>query len=256
MIDIHVHILPFMDDGAADMGRSLVMAGIAHEDGISTLVATPHVMTEAFDNNKEDILLKVDEVNAMLTKADYPVVVLPGAEYYLEPDLPEQLARGEVLTLNGSGRYLLVELPSSCVPDYTGQILYEIQLQGVVPIIAHPERNAGFIRDPRLLKDFVDKGILAQLTSASVTGLFGRTVRQAALSFVEGGLVQVLASDAHSVNDRAPVLSRAAAEIARYYGHDLALALVKSNPQRIINGLPLEAMPAVCKPGLWKRWFG
>lgn len=256
MIDIHVHILPFMDDGSADMENSLAMAGIAWDDGISALVATPHVMAGAYDNSKADILLQVDKVNTMLKESGNPVKVLPGAEYYLEPDLPGQLARGEALTLNDSGRYLLVELPSALVPDYTGQVLYEIQLQGVIPIIAHPERNAGFMRNPQLLKSFVDKGVLAQVTSISVTGLFGRTVRQAALDFIENGLAHAIASDAHSVNGRAPVLYRAAAEIERLYGLDLAQALVMNNPRRIVDGLPLEAMPAVKKRGLWKRWFG
>lgn len=256
MIDIHVHILPFLDDGSADIENSLAMARIAWDDGILALVATPHVMAGAYDNNKEDILLKVGEVNAMLKQSGNPLKVLPGAEYYLEPELPGQLARGEVLTLNGSGRYLLVELPSTYIPNYTGQILYEIQQQGVVPIIAHPERNAGFIRSPQLLKSFVNKGVLTQITSISITGLFGRTIRQAALDFIENGLAHVIASDAHSVNGRAPVLSLAAVEIERLYGIDLTQALVIDNPRRIIDGLPLEAMPAVKKRGLWKQWFG
>jgi protein-tyrosine phosphatase len=255
MIDIHVHILPSLDDGSADMDNSLAMAEIASNDGISALVATPHVMSGAFDNSKDDILNKVDEVNAMLKESGSSVTVLPGAEYYLDLELPEQLARGEILTLNDAGRYLLVELPSSSVPVYTAQVLYEIQLQGVVPIIAHPERNAGFIQDPKLLRDFVQKGVLAQLTSVSITGLFGREVRKTALSFIEAGLVQVIASDAHSVNGRAPLLSQAAAEVERLYGPELALALVKNNPQRIIDGLPLEPMPVIRKRGLWERLF-
>jgi protein-tyrosine phosphatase len=256
MIDVHVHILPDLDDGASDMEISIQMARMAAEDGIRTLVATPHVMRGAFDNNKEDILREVAVLNDLLVQEGIPLKVLPGAEYYLEPDLSGQLIQGELLPLGGSGRYLLVELPSALVPDYTVQVLYELQLAGVVPVIAHPERNSGFLRDPELLTDLVGRGCLAQVTAASVIGLFGRGIKKAALDFIRRGLVQVLATDAHSIRGRAPVLGAAAAEVKRVCGEDMAQALVKDNPQRILDGLALEPMTIMSKRSWWQRMLG
>lgn len=255
MIDLHVHILPGVDDGAANIETSVMMAQMAAADGIDIVVATPHVLKGAFDNNREDIRLQVDDLQGRLVQQGVKLQVRPGAEYYLEVDLPELMAKGELLTLNDSG-YLLVELPATLVPEHTGQVLYELQLQGAMPVIAHPERNAGFMRCPQLLQDLIDRGVLAQVTAASVTGVFGRTVRQTALSFIEKGLVQVLASDAHSLNGRAPVLARAADEVSRYWGRDVAQALVKDNPLSILEGSPLEMPVAKRRRSWWQRRFG
>ena len=134
--------------------------------------------------------------------------VLPGAEYRLEPDLPERLPRGGLLTLNDAGRHLLVELPGAFLPPYTERVLYELQLLGVTPVIAHPERNAAVARNPAFLRRLVSRGMLVQVTADSVTGRFGREARHLALSLLKEGLAHLVASDAHYLNGRPPVLFR------------------------------------------------
>ena len=93
MIDIHTHILPGLDDGAGDMDESLAMARIALEDGIHTIVATPHVLPGVFDNDKNKILSITAELNQALQEQKIAVNILPGAEYRLEPDLPGSCPR-------------------------------------------------------------------------------------------------------------------------------------------------------------------
>jgi protein-tyrosine phosphatase len=240
MIDLHTHILPGLDDGSSDIDESLAMAQVAYEDGIHTIVATPHVLPGAFNNDKNKILSAVAGLNQTLKEQDIAVDILPGAEYYLESDLPLKLSQGELLTINDNGRYLLVELPSAFIPEYTLQILYEIQLQGVTPIIAHPERNAGFIRRPTTLQELISRGVLAQATSASITGLFGKRVKQTAYSFLKQGLVHLVSSDAHSANGRAPLLSQARKEIEQHLGSNLARQLVIQNPCSIAEGESID----------------
>jgi len=253
MIDLHVHILPEMDDGAKDIEHSLAMAQIAVQDGITTLVATPHVIKGAFDNSKDTILENVGNINKCLDRAGIPLQVLPGAEYHLEPDLPRRMAAGELLTINDTGRYLLIELPASMVPDYTGRVLYDLQLQGVTPIIAHPERNAGFEREPEILKNFISRGVLAQITSTSVTGLFGNTAKKTALKFLKEGYAHLIASDAHSSHGRSPVLSFAFQELERRWGTDYARTLTSSNPRLIIEGQPVQPFIPPKSHSLWSR---
>jgi protein-tyrosine phosphatase len=255
-IDIHTHILPGLDDGAQTIDDSLQMAQVAFNDGTTILVATPHVRTGTFDNRKDDILIAAADLNKELTAKGINLLVLPGAEYSLEPNLAKRLADGELLTINNMGRHLMIELPSLLIPDNTENILYEIQLQGVTPIIAHPERNYALSRNPGLLQSYVKRGILAQVTSTSITGWFGREVRKTALKFIGLGLVQCVASDGHAATGRAPVLAQAYKEIRHKWGQTCAQALAYDNPCRIINGETVETGSLPRKQTIWNRLRG
>jgi len=255
MIDIHTHILPGLDDGAEDLDQALAMAEVAVKDGITILAATPHVISGVFDNRKSHILEAVKDLNQLLYNKNIPLQILLGAEYHLEPDLPHRLADGELLTINDSGRYLMVELPAMIVPDYTGRILYDMQLQGITPIIAHPERNIGFTREPELLQDFVARGILTQITAGSIIGMFGRPAKMNALRFLKEGIVHLIASDAHSDHGRPPILSLACIELERMGGADYAQTLTYENPRRIIKGLPVEPCIPPKKEALWTKYL-
>lgn len=254
LIDMHVHILPGVDDGAQEITDSLAMAEVAVKDGISMLVATPHIIRGLFENRKEDILADVKRLNRSLEDSGIDLPILPGAEYFMEPDLPQRLADGELLTINNSGLYLMIELPAALVPENTDQVLYEIQMQGVTPIIAHPERNHVFARHTEKLQSYAERGILLQVTSASITGLFGRSIQKAAFNILEAGACHVLGSDGHSVKGRAPLLSRACQEIARRWGAPYARTLAFENPQRIIMGQSVPSVLPPSKQSFWRRF--
>lgn len=241
MIDMHVHILPGLDDGARSPEDALAMARRACADGIAAVVATPHVITGLYPNARDAILEAVEHFNGLVEQHGLPLKILPGAEYRLEPDLPERLARDELLTINSGGRYLLVELPSSLIPPYTGRVVYELLLQGIVPVIAHPERNAGFTKEPSLLYDLISRGALSQITAGSLTGLFGSGAVAAARLFLEHGCAHFLASDGHSPHGRAPVLSTAVREAERLIGEEKARRLVTDNQRRVVQGEGIAA---------------
>lgn len=243
MIDIHVHILPGLDDGAADVQTAENMAIIAVENGIHHIIATPHVSGGFPEYKCHDITDAVDKLNLHLAGREIALKIYPGAEYYLEPDLPDRFAAGELQTLNNS-QYLLVELPADQVPPYTGQILYELQLQGAVPIIAHPERNHGFISNPQLLGEFIQRGNLTQITTGSITGMFGQKAEKAAHYFIRQNWGHVIASDAHSNRRRIPELSSADKIIRKIAGEQLSRSLLVSNPSSILAGKSLLPLPA------------
>jgi len=236
LIDLHIHILPGFDDGAGDLEEALTMARRACDDGISAVVATPHVITGLYSPSKEKILAAVGRFNDILHDNGIPLDILPGSEYRLEPDLPERATRGELLTLNDTGRYLLVELPAAFFPSYTKRVVYELLLRGIVPVIAHPERNAAFIKDPSLLHDLVARGALVQVTAGSVTGLFGSSAAGAAKVFLEHGCAHFIASDAHSSRGRVPVLSPAVREVEKILGEERARDVIHLNQQLAVKG--------------------
>ncbi len=255
MIDIHTHILPGLDDGAASLEESLQMAGIAVAGGISAVVATPHVISGLYDNTRQRIKEAVDLLNRYLVEEDIPLPVLPGAEYRLEPALPRLLDEGRLVTINDTGRYLLIELPSDLVPDYTEQLLYEIQLRGVTPILAHPERNPGLSRDPGRLSRLAQRGVLAQVTAGSIQGRFGQIARRTALKMLDTGVAQVVASDAHSTRRRSPALTAAAREVEARWGAAFARTVLSTHPHRIITGEPVEPVLREQEPGFLAQVF-
>ncbi len=183
-------------------------------------------------------------MNLCLQVQQIKLPILPGAEYYLEPDLPERLKAGELLTINDSGRYLLVEFPATLVPEGTGNILQALVSQGVTPIIAHPERNRHILRHPGIMERLAARGILAQVTSISITGANGRDSQEMALRFLQTGVAQIVASDAHSVRTRSPLLTPAFKEIERLWGQKFAVTVFCQNPWRVVKGRPImEAAP-------------
>jgi protein-tyrosine phosphatase len=253
LIDIHAHILPGIDDGAQNLEQSMAMAEIAQRDGIYTMVATPHIISPKYLTGKNDILRFVADFNMRLERAGINLRILPGGEYRLEADLPERLAAGQLMTINNTGHYLMVELPSVFVPAQIERLLYQIQLQGVTPIIAHPERNQTFAGNLRLLKSFTDRGMLSQITSSSITGLFGRSIQRIVNEIIEVGSAHLLATDCHSANGRAPLLSSAYHKIEARWGSEFAQKIARFNPKQVINGELVEIAVPRSKDSLLKR---
>jgi protein-tyrosine phosphatase len=241
MIDIHSHILPGLDDGADSMEEAVAMARCAVACGIRQMVATPHVKTGLYPNKREAILTAIAQLQETLLANKIPLDILPGAEYHLDPDLAQRLTRGEILTINDRGRYLLVELPAAVVPDYTATVFYELQLLGVTPVIAHPERNAVFARDHSRLHMLVTRGALAQVTAGSLAGLFGHTATATARAFLEQGCVHFIASDAHASTGRIQYMEIAIKEATRLLGEEPGRNFVAGNPDRVVKGEPIEA---------------
>jgi protein-tyrosine phosphatase len=242
MIDIHSHILPGLDDGAANMEEAIAMARIAVTAGIKQMVATPHVKSRTYPS-RELILEVLVNLRRKLEKNSIPLVVMPGGEYGIEPGLPQRMASGEVLTINDTGRYLLVEFPAASVPDFTTTVLNELLAQDVTPVIAHPERNYVFMGDYSRLYDLVARGSLVQLTAGSLTGYYCTEVADAARTFLEEGWVHFIASDAHNRSGQLLQFEIATKEVLRLYGDGLRRCLLKSNPQRAIRGESIGDSP-------------
>ncbi|MFZ5596166.1 MAG: tyrosine-protein phosphatase [Bacillota bacterium] len=256
MIDLHSHILPSLDDGPGNMEGALGMARAAAADGVRAVAATPHVIPGLYNPGRERILRAVEEFKARLKEQGIELDVRPGAEYLLDPGLPGLVDAGEAVTLNDGGKYLLVEFPARGTPPFAETVLYELLLRGVIPVIAHPERNRLFIRRPERLRAFIEKGLLVQVTAGSVTGAFGGAPSAAAMQFIRKGWCHILGSDAHDTTRRAPIMSAAERAINRSCGRETASLLVSGNPSLILQGRPVNHPPPAGKNGLWNRLAG
>ncbi|MFC5711453.1 tyrosine-protein phosphatase [Thalassorhabdus alkalitolerans] len=235
MIDIHCHILPDTDDGAAHLEESKAMALKALEEGVTTIIATPHHYNGTYLNPKFDIFQKTKKLNDAFKAENIPLTVLPGQETRIHGDLIKGLELGEILTLADGGLYLFVELPSDHVPRYTPKMLYDIQQQGVIPIIVHPERNKELIEQPGMLYELVKNGAATQVTASSITGDFGKKVKTFSMQLIEHELTHFIASDAHGTKKRPSRMKGAFEEVERKFGVD-ASYFFSENAEFLVKG--------------------
>ena len=209
MIDIHTHILPGIDDGPEDMAETLAMCRIAVEDGITDVVATPHMLKAPYDVSRDAVLEKVADLNARLSVEGIPLTIHKGAEIAISPEIPGLLREGRLLTLAGRGTHVFLELTDIFLSDPVEALIRELVEDGVTPVISHPERNAMVQKDPGLLGRFREAGALFQVTAMSLTGAFGAETKKFTLAMLKDGFADFIASDAHSSQWRPPVLSKA-----------------------------------------------
>jgi protein-tyrosine phosphatase len=224
LIDLHSHVLPGLDDGAADLEEALAICAAAAADGITVLAGTPHVRHD-HPTTPENMEAALDALQA----AGPPVEIVRGGELDLaELERPkEELQR---FALGGS-RYLLVETPYYGWPLNLADELFRLHLAGFTAVLAHPERNVDVMERPELLEPIVAGGALVQLTAAAVDGRLGKRTRACTRTLIDRGLAHLIASDAHAPEIRAIGLSSAAAsvgddELARWLTLDVPSAVL------------------------------
>lgn len=205
MIDIHCHILPGLDDGAADLDEALLMARIALAGGTKTMIATPHFGATGDIASPEAILEAVQRLRAAMAAEGLNLKLLPGMELLCTANLEKQLDRREYLTLAGS-RYLLTEFYFDEDADSISRMLRVVSQHGLVPVIAHPERYDAVQQDPSLAEKWMEKGYCIQLNAGSLLGLLGSRAQRTARLLARQGLAHAVASDGHSADVRPPVL--------------------------------------------------
>ncbi len=246
MIDLHSHILPGLDDGAADWDRSLAMARHAVADGISEIVCTPHWVPGKYENRRTEILARLEEFRARIAEAEIPITLHSGAELHLDAHIAARIRSGELLTLADGGRYILLELPEEALPDGMEDFFWNLQLEGYRPILSHVERNPVLRRDPDRLLRWVESGVLTQITAASLAGRFSDGTREFALRLLKQRLAHVLATDAHGMSTRKPELAAAVKEAESIVGPEAAKRMVREIPEKILRGEsvdPAEPLP-------------
>ena len=241
MIDIHHHCLPDVDDGPREWDEAVALCRMAADEGIETIIATPHVLRGRWRT------VAVSELESRIAElqqrvGDAPRLVL-GSEYFFAHDVVEVLgARNAIVPLAGS-RYVLIELAANSVPPLIEQPLYRMQLEGWVPVLAHPERNTVFQARPDALAELLDHGVKTQVTAGSLTGEFGSQARKAAETFLRRRLVHFVATDAHNTTKRPPRMREPRAVLDEFVGSDVAHALTVRNPRAVVENRPLDYDP-------------
>lgn len=218
LIDLHSHILPGVDDGAKTFGDSLEMAKKAVSQGITHLMCTPHHNNGKYSNPAQQVITKVNQLQAVLDQENILLTLLEGQEVRITGSLLDDIKNQEILFTDLDNTYILIEFPSGDVPEYSEQLFFELMSQGHVPVIVHPERNAVFRKDPNRLIPFLDMGALTQLTAPSIVGVFGKDIQKTAKLMLKHNMLYMVASDAHNLRHRTFLMKEAYEEIHKIGG--------------------------------------
>ncbi|REJ64486.1 MAG: tyrosine protein phosphatase [Planctomycetota bacterium] len=252
--DIHCHLLPGIDDGARDWNDTLAMARIAVNDGIETIITTPHQCGNFAANDGETIRRLVDQTQAFLQQNGVPLQILPGADVRIESNLTQGLQSRQLVSLADRQRHVLLELPHELYFPLE-PVLASLRRIGVVGILSHPERNQGILRQPRVVRSLVEGGCLMQVTAGSLMGTFGPEIQAFSESLLTDGLVHFIATDAHGPKSRRPLMARAHERASELTSDSLADDICCHYPRAVAQGdhVPCEIRPSRAK-GIG-RWF-
>lgn len=254
MIDIHCHVLPGIDDGSENLDMSLEMLGIAEENNTTKIIATPHYYRGNYENKFKDILKHVENLNTVIKAKKINIEIFPGQEIFVDKYTLDLYKDGTIHTLNDS-KYMLVEFPMDVFPSDAIDMIYELKLLGVRPIVAHPERYIYINGDLMNINKFIEEGCLFQINTSSIIGLLGKRVKETAHSLMDNGLCHFIASDAHSAYKRCPNLGLVMEDIKEEYKE--IYTSVQRNAQCILENEEIDVRMKIIekKKGLFSFLF-
>ncbi len=260
LIDIHSHILPGIDDGAAYLKDSLSLAKIYVQAGYRQVVATPHMIVDALpsDHYAEFIRELTARLNEYLKEQSVPLEVLTGMEVGLDPRLPQMAVKGELLTLAES-QYLLVETPFHQFPLNWWEIIFALASRGITTIFAHPERCTQLAEKPLLLEQMAQAGAKFQVNWDSFIGAYGRQAALVVRRMARNGLIHCLATDSHDLlNRNANSVKGIGSELMERIGEKNFKLIAIHNPARVVEGEELFDMDVdeIHWPVRRKRFWG
>jgi len=242
MVDVHCHLLPEVDDGPPTWEVAEQMCRMAAADGIEHIVATPHASERyAYDRARgEEGLERLRQMGiAGLTFS-------LGCDFQFSyENVRALLDRPAGYVISGTD-YLLIELSNFAIPPGVDDAVARLREDGIIPVVTHPERNLLLQQWPQRALRFIQQGCVLQLTANSLTGFWGERAREMALWLLDRDAAHIIASDAHDLERRPPVLSAAREWTAKHYGQDLARALLEENPRALVlnQNLPFLPRPA------------
>jgi len=196
MIDIHCHIIFGVDDGPSTIKDSVRMVLEAEKLGVDKIIVTPHYNKNIYNSDK--VLENFYKVKSRIK--GFGVELFLGYEVFLVSSINDILLKKDKYTLNKS-KYLLFELPFDIMPININDVILKLHSEGIIPVIAHPERNMYFVRGIQKFIELIETGCLVQLDAKSIVGVYGSNVKKFAKKLIDMNLVQFVASDAHTPED-------------------------------------------------------
>lgn len=233
MIDIHSHILPCLDDGSTSIGESINMLALAEKDGTEMIFATPHYYRGVYETDFQTVKLEIEKLNKEAKDNGLKIEIGCGQEILLDDDSIDLIRSEKIKGLNET-RYILIEFPMDKLPDNAFDLIYELEIMNLIPILAHPERYRYIIEKPVKINNFIDEGCFLQLNSGSIKGIFGKEVKKTSELLIKNGVCSFIASDAHNLRHRTPGL-KDAISIVQAYDENIVLDIYQNLSSMVKN---------------------
>lgn len=198
-VEFHSHLIFGVDDGCETIEQSLeILEGFAAL-GMRKVITTPHIMSDYYKNSKDNLFPIRDELRKRLKEKNISLELDCAAEYLIDDGFEKKIASGELLTFGPKGKHILVELPFMDEPRNLASALFELQIAGFTPVLAHPERYLYYNADRNRFHQLRDQGVLLQMNMLSTIGYYSKPVQEAANYLVNNQLVDLVGSDTHTI---------------------------------------------------------
>ncbi|GAA4331447.1 capsular polysaccharide biosynthesis protein [Mucilaginibacter gynuensis] len=193
--DIHSHLLPGLDDGSPDVESSVNYISALRNLGFSSFICTPHIFMELYPNNRQTISAALTQLQSHQFIKDNNIKISAAAEYMVNMDFGPLVEQADMMLL--PNKHILIEMSYLSETPGIEDYVFELNLQGYKPILAHPERYTFYHAKPERIDRFKDMGCLLQLNLLSVTGYYGRDVKHTALKLLKNNAYDLGATDFH-----------------------------------------------------------
>ena len=236
MIDFHNHIIPNLDDGSKSVEMSLSMLKEAQSQGITDVVNTVHYQHPklyAKNTSYDFVINEVKKMEEIANSNNINIKIHAASEVFFQFNLTEILENP--ITTFGNSKYMLIEFNTLSFPKDYEQELFKLQLKGITPIIAHPERYREVQLNVELVKKWIERGFIVQIDCASILGTFGKNAKNAAIKLVENGFCHLIGSDAHNNKKRNFLLKPSIEKCIDIIGEQ-STEIIINNANKIING--------------------
>ena len=239
MIDIHSHILPNIDDGARSIEETFNLIKEAQKAGFEAIISTSHYMENYYETDVPEREVWVKAICENLQTKNIETNLYLGNEIYFSDNIIELLEQRKASTINNTS-YVLFELPLNAEPMNLYDVVYEMLQYKLVPILAHPERYSYVQKDPDLVYDLIEKGVLMQANYGSIIGQYGEKAQIIVRKFFENNMVHFLGSDVHRPNTIYPKIPQILREIESIIGSEKLEELTTKNPKLLLNNKKIE----------------
>lgn len=239
MIDIHSHILPNIDDGARSIEETFHLIQEAQEAGFEAIIATSHYMEGYYETDTPEREVWINAIYENLQAKNIDVKLFLGNEIYMSENIIKLLEEGKASTINDTS-YVLFELPLNVEPLNLYDVIYEMQEYKIVPILAHPERYTFIQKEPELVYELIQKGVLMQANYGSIIGQYGEKAKIIVKKFLENNMIHMLGSDVHRENTIYPKIPAILSELNELIGEEKLKELTTTNPKLVLNNKRID----------------
>ena len=232
MIDVHCHVLPGIDDGAADLDVALALLHREYADGVRKVIATPHYRRQMFEPTMEKILAAYHVLREKA--AEIGIELYLGCEYHVNMEITEDIFAGKRPTLAGS-RYILSEFSSASTEKFIRERCRHMRSRGLVPVIAHVERYPALTKNMDLIEELSEMGCMIQVNAGSILGEDGFRVKHFCKKLLSYGMADLVGSDCHDLKQRVPRMGECAVWLEKKAGSAYTEMLLRENAGKILE---------------------